>query len=533
MKRQAKMIHKLTRFVLLSIFVSFLFFVNTTISISGEEFFLTDTQHQYYTSNLSTTEGSTSFLFKEGQISGQIDPGQDNQRGSLKIEGRGKDIFFSAGGRLGTLNDHFAYGVKLTAGWMNKYLGASLTFKNEYTNRRREYQQMVLNTGFAFSDNWKAKVTGDYLNKAFSVDEWNWESDLNQYGIGAEVTCDLSQTFSFFSYYSHYRTHGEDYEGYLNGNLEIAIRGGNYDAVGMGMAFYDSKGRFSIETDGGYIRREYEAKLSLDKRKEKNFEAGIRTEVKDILGSGVNFKGSFRREFGSSAQDNWELELLRTIGPAILNLSYSETENDGMTKDHRAFIRVVIPLNKIVTKTGKIPNSDFYQKPYIKHSGISRYWVTTPVTGMGTPQLKVAEIVERSTQFVIDCEVITAGNAFAGLPATGSTHIWTMTSPTTNYMRYSVNFTGDTHLLPNSVPVTVTWTQGTALDFRWGPGGASSGSYTLDFPKTGGTIGIGGSVSDATGVRPNVATVPAGTTAGTVTFKAPGVITLVLTVTRP
>ena len=55
---------------------------------------------------------------------------------------------------------------------------------------------------------------------------------------------------------------------------------------------------------------------------------------------------------------------------------------------------------------------------------------------------------------------------------------------------------------------------------------------TLNVPRTGGTIGNGGSVLDTTDDRPHVTNDYDGVQ-GTVTFEAPGVRTLTITVSGP
>jgi hypothetical protein len=136
--------------------------------------------------------------------------------------------------------------------------------------------------------------------------------------------------------------------------------------------------------------------------------------------------------------------------------------------------------------------------------------------------------------FVIDCITPTAG-FWTGLPAKGTTHTWygnTGVGNSVNYECYSINFEGDIDKMPDEIPVTVTWTKDSeTLDFRWGSGGSSSSSETFQVPKTGGTIGNGGTIVDVGAVRPNMQRVPTGI-AGTVTFESPWINTLTLTATR-
>jgi hypothetical protein len=136
--------------------------------------------------------------------------------------------------------------------------------------------------------------------------------------------------------------------------------------------------------------------------------------------------------------------------------------------------------------------------------------------------------------FSVDCQH-SVFSTFTGLPATGSAAALGMNDHTVIYATYSINFVGNTATLPPTVPVTVTWSDTFRNSgFSWGPlGSGNNGTMTLDIPRTGGTIGSGGSVLDTNPEnRPHVSNDKDGIQ-GTVTFEAPGVKTLTITVDGP
>ena len=138
--------------------------------------------------------------------------------------------------------------------------------------------------------------------------------------------------------------------------------------------------------------------------------------------------------------------------------------------------------------------------------------------------------------FRVDCQGLVSGGGFTGLPAIGGVATWNLpnNTPYTEYATYSINFEGDTAGLPPTVPVTVTWSNtGYNTSFYWGPSSTSNGVTTFNIPKNGGTIGNGGSVVDTNPYnRPAVYDNKDGVQ-GTVTFEAPGVRTLTITVWGP
>jgi len=121
-------------------------------------------------------------------------------------------------------------------------------------------------------------------------------------------------------------------------------------------------------------------------------------------------------------------------------------------------------------------------------------------------------------------EVITGQNVTLTMNANSSDMV--------EYERYRIDFTGDTAALPETVSVTITWDPVDATVFRWGGSGKSDqGTVTFAVPRSGGTIGISGSIHNSLGTFQPSITSTAGT-AGTVKFEAEGVYTMNCTVVR-
>jgi hypothetical protein len=135
--------------------------------------------------------------------------------------------------------------------------------------------------------------------------------------------------------------------------------------------------------------------------------------------------------------------------------------------------------------------------------------------------------------FRVDCQG--PGNPshiLTGLPAVGDSATLDMTYYRVDYDTYSINFGGDTATLPPTVPVTVTFSNSYFPDFHWErEHDGSSGSFTVDVPRSGGTIGDGGSIFSTYGYGLPVLASFDSTALGTVIFEAPGVRTLTITVT--
>lgn len=135
--------------------------------------------------------------------------------------------------------------------------------------------------------------------------------------------------------------------------------------------------------------------------------------------------------------------------------------------------------------------------------------------------------------FVITLDNLRSGQPISGSPASGSDATFTMSGFLAIYARYLITFDGDTGGLPAQVPVTITWSMSLADVFLWDVYGSNSGSMTVNVPLGGGSIGSSGTVLETGLFRPEISCTNTGVTAGTVTFSAPGVNPLTITVVRP
>jgi hypothetical protein len=164
------------------------------------------------------------------------------------------------------------------------------------------------------------------------------------------------------------------------------------------------------------------------------------------------------------------------------------------------------------------------------------------------PASVVQDRAAGSVYFVVDVEGPRFGSSFTGPPASGSAATWiaNTTDPSGGgqavvYNRYSIRFAGDVNSLPSSVPVTITWQNGFICSgsgrFNWDDSSSSADNFLVNVPVPyGGTIGNGGSLlSYVHDLRPwvRLRSSTAKGTCGTVSFEAPGVQTLTITVVRP
>ncbi len=131
--------------------------------------------------------------------------------------------------------------------------------------------------------------------------------------------------------------------------------------------------------------------------------------------------------------------------------------------------------------------------------------------------------------------------AFAPTIARSPSATWRCLTNDVRYDLYSIAFEGNTASLPNTVPVTISWNRGgfvgpiATARFAWGYPNLNSNPTNINVPKTGATLGRGGTFNTGATRYPNrpQAATPRNTATGTVTFSAPGVQTLVITVIYP
>lgn len=122
----------------------------------------------------------------------------------------------------------------------------------------------------------------------------------------------------------------------------------------------------------------------------------------------------------------------------------------------------------------------------------------------------------------------------------GESAILSMDDDEVYYERFRIEFTGDTYSLPDNIEVKVTWENREEYRFRWSSSVNDSDTSTYNVPKSGGTIGINGTVHNSSGcfcpdIGPetgNPIPDPLSGTIGTVKFEANLVRTLNLTIVR-
>lgn len=207
------------------------------------------------------------------------------------------------------------------------------------------------------------------------------------------------------------------------------------------------------------------------------------------------------------------------------------------------FVNVGLQLERLLS--GESPF--VMPEPIFRSPRNLRRWLTRKVQrNWFQPSSVVQGRAAGSVYFVVDVEEPRFGSSFTGPPASGSAATWIANTANNAgdqdavYRRYSIRFAGDVSSLPASVPVTVTWVDGGAAvrpngRFDWFDG-KFGGTLTVNVPvPDGGTIGRSGTLADNGNSRPWVRMDPSTATGlcGTVTFSAPGVTTLTITVVRP
>jgi len=124
---------------------------------------------------------------------------------------------------------------------------------------------------------------------------------------------------------------------------------------------------------------------------------------------------------------------------------------------------------------------------------------------------------------------------FSPMIARSPSATWHGSTQDVRYHYYSIEFEGDIDQLPDNVPITISWTNnGFNRRFAWGFPNLNSNPTHITIPKTGATIGRFGDFEPhgnhrnrpQAWTRNNSAT-------GDVTFTAPGVQPLVLTIVYP
>ena len=142
--------------------------------------------------------------------------------------------------------------------------------------------------------------------------------------------------------------------------------------------------------------------------------------------------------------------------------------------------------------------------------------------------------------FEVGVEGSAPAGTFSGPSSTSPSGSWQGSTHHVQYERYTIHFTGDTGHLPNTFPVTVSLApnglEQSGNHFYW-YSNVSTGSYTFtNVPKTGGSLGVNGTIFDSGGSThylPEVLNNSNSQLTGTVTFTASGVMPLTISVVMP
>lgn len=279
-----------------------------------------------------------------------------------------------------------------------------------------------------------------------------------------------------------------------------------------------------------------------------DFEVGYSHELWDG-GPDLRLKATgYRFSVGSNTY-GWNAGAEVTSRNGAFSLKY-ETGHDRINSTYHTvggFVNVGLQLERLLS--GESPL--VMPEPIFRSPRNLRRWLSRKVRrNWFQPASVVQDRAAGSVYFVVDLEGVggfAPGCSFTGPPASGSAETWLVNTANNAgnqdcmARRYSIRFAGDVASLPPSVPVTVTWQDGGSAVrpngyFNWFDG-QFVGTLTVNAPvPDGGTIGDNGSLADSSGDhRPFVRMDPSSATGlcGTVTFSAPGVTTLIITVVRP
>ena len=179
---------------------------------------------------------------------------------------------------------------------------------------------------------------------------------------------------------------------------------------------------------------------------------------------------------------------------------------------------------------GKVTRRDFIVK-----GGKYALFTTSAMQVLFTSKRAMAQ--SGLAGFKVDVENPEVDFILSGTPSTSPTGTWNGSGSYVTYDRYTIDFVWDTDHLPDPVPVTVTWqiwsNPAHGSQFRWDNGNSNSGIRHFDIPKSGGSLGLGGTVSDFHVSRPMITNSDDAPHTGTVTFTATGVQTLTISVVMP
>ncbi len=299
------------------------------------------------------------------------------------------------------LNEEFAFGVNAAGGWSpGGDWGLWLNLDGEFTGEFVDHYQATLNAGYRLNQDFRLLGTLDYLSKTIEVESWDKNEMLNQYGAGISLDYTISESIGLAGFYQHYKTEGQEYGriseyDYVDsdnwqhyGWLYGAVRGGDYDELGVDATYRLPGLNMDIGLGLSQIWRKYEEMLGYDSKNVETAAGRLSYDWRDILASGVNFRAGVSMEFADNDNLSWNVSLDRQVGPVSVALTYSEYSNDLATSDRRLYASVNLPIGSTASEIKEGDRGP--RKP-----AFSGQWLTSPVTGMGQPTLKVSEQLER------------------------------------------------------------------------------------------------------------------------------------------
>lgn len=390
--------------------------------------------------------------YKQGMLAARGGLSSGGANGTLSIAKEAPEWLWDLRLDSGLLNGDFGVNMSAAGGWSpDGNYGAFLKLSGEFSSKAWEHFQALLNMGWRPMDKLSLVMTLDYLQKRTEVEAWDKAEYLNQYGIGLETAYRITPSISLSGLFMHYDTKGkqfgkigeyeytDDDNWYHYGHIFGGVRGGQYNEVGLEARYGHPAGWFSLSLGLSQVWRIYEEMLGHAEKDEDNGAGNVSLTLPNLMGTGLNFNAAYRQEFASDMRQSWQVGAYRMFGPVNLGVYYQELSNDLTSTDRRLYASLSLPLgagplsqasaradhgqaladkkteqvladtNLIRRMSGLNPGDD-RQKPNSKAA-----WLRNPVQGMGTPNLRVAQQVQRRVdQTRVDMDGMPDGSTVEG-----------------------------------------------------------------------------------------------------------------------
>jgi hypothetical protein len=371
--------------------------------------------------------------YKVGMLAASGNLSSGGAGGSLSMAHETPSWLWDLRADSGLLNGGFGATLSAAGGWSpNGAYGAFVKLSGEFSSAEWEHFQALLNLGWRPADKLSLLMTLDYLQKRTEVSSWDKTEYISQYGVGLESAYQITSSISLSGLFMHYKTMGKEYgkvgdyeytdedNWYHYGYIYGAVRGGQYNELGVEAQYAHPSGWFSFSLGLSQIWRTYEEMLG---HAEKNNDTGAGSAsltLPNLMGSGLNFNAAYRQEFASDNGQSWQVGAYRMFGPVSLGLYYQELSNDLIATDRRLYASVTLPLGQAAKDdkqnestgrgqalAGKKTQEALADPNLVRQmAGLNpgddgrkenskAAWLRNPVKGMGTPNLRVAEQVER------------------------------------------------------------------------------------------------------------------------------------------